>query len=1003
MRPIRLVLTSFGPFPGTATVDFEHLGRHGMFLIHGPTGAGKSTLLDALTFALFGDAKGGPERGGASFVSSLAPLERTSVSLEFAVGASRYRVVRHPSQQVARSRGDGSASVTRQAEARLERLDGDGGVAETLAEKATEASQAVQALLGLGVEQFRQTVVLPQGQFREVVTDEKAREAVLKRLFDTRRFAELTSHLKALANELNQAGEAQRRARDQVLEQAGVTHRDALEEGARGATARLAEATERRDERERERQEAHARLLESKATLGRFEQLDALEAKVQAIDAEENAFRTERERLAAARRALRAEAAFDHRTRARAERDAARAASESTRAEEAAARSRHQAAAAALDTERGKERERLAARDLVGRLRDLEPDVRALDAQRSEHAALAERIAASRADVATARERRQALDTERSDLREERGPLRASADTLDDRREQLATCRRRHAAALGIAAMESAIDDATRRLERVDTDDPAETGAPPLLRLLRSQAAGLVSGGLVTGEPCPVCGSTHHPAPHPGTEPAALEEALQRFQTLEAERATLTAALELQRAQRQAALAEQGWSDERPDTATLECSLHEAGEALEQAQAAAKRVSAIDARLEALAQAIEAADGRLTTLALALGRDEKDAEALQRDIDRTLAKLPNDATDTAAFLGRLDTATEHADALEQALAAATEREAGTRGDAAALASRLEERAARLAASERAADEADAAFARGLETAGFVDEAAIVAARLDERTIAELEGRIEAHDEARVAASAQRDELRASLEGVERPDPSTFEAALAAAAAAWREADDARTAAQQAHDTLARLVTAFDAAEAAYQALEARLAAATRLARLAAGTVPGRPKVDLETFVLQRQFHDVLQVGNLHLREMTAGRYTLHLVRDSGSASASGLDLEVADHFVDSVRRPAKTLSGGEGFLAALALALGLSDIAQRSRHPIEALFIDEGFGSLDRSTLDQVTHTLRTLPQTAGRLIGVISHVEELKRLIPVQLVVSAGERGSRLEVRVND
>jgi len=1003
MRPIRLVLTSFGPFLGSVTVDFERLGRHGMFLIHGPTGAGKSTLLDAMTFALFGDGKGGPERGGSSFVSSLAPLERTRVELEFTVGAARYRVVRHPTQQVARTRGGGSAGVTRQAEARLERLDAAGGVAETVAEKATDASHAVQALLGLGVEQFRQTVVLPQGQFREVVTDEKARETVLKRLFDTQRFADLTTHLKGIASELNQAGEAQRRARDQVLEQAGVTRREALQTAVTEAATALDGATARRAQRETERDAAHATRLEAITTLARFEQLDAHEERLRTIEADEATIQAERERLRAARRALRLEVAFERRARAHAERDAALIARDATLEEEVRARTHHDTAVAELARERGRDRERGEARDLVQRLTALAPDVRGLGAQRSEHAAVRDRIAAARSELDGARGRRQALDAERADLRGERDACRVSADALEAARERREACQRRSAALAAIVSLEATIADATVHLERLETGDDHGEGADTLLHLLRSHAAGLVSVGLGDGEPCPVCGSTHHPAPHPGTEPAALEASLHRFQTLQQERAGINATLELHRSQRDAALSEQGWSAERPDTTSLERDLDDATDALAGAQAAVKRIAEIERRLEALGQAAETADARLAALTLAIGRDEADADALQRDIDRTLVKLPADAADTERFLERLEAATAHADALEHALSQATEREADARRDLAAIASRLEERAVRHAASEGDARKAEEAFVHGLETGGFADEATFLAARLDERAITDLEERIDAHDEARATATAQRDALRAALTDVERPELTRLEEALAAATAAWREADEALSAAQQAHDRLARHAHAFDAANAAYQALEATLSAATRLARLAGGTVPGRPKVDLETFVLQRQFHDVLQVGNQHLRDMTTGRYTLHLVRDTTSASAGGLDLEVADHHANSVRRPAKTLSGGEGFLAALALALGLSDIAQRSRHPIEALFIDEGFGSLDRATLDQVTHTLRTLPHTAGRLIGIISHVEDLKRLIPVQLVVSAGEGGSRLEVRVNE
>ncbi len=166
---------------------------------------------------------------------------------------------------------------------------------------------------------------------------------------------------------------------------------------------------------------------------------------------------------------------------------------------------------------------------------------------------------------------------------------------------------------------------------------------------------------------------------------------------------------------------------------------------------------------------------------------------------------------------------------------------------------------------------------------------------------------------------------------------------------------------------------------------------------------GRAKIDFETFVLQSIVADVLATANERLGEMTDGRYALHLVQAEDAARNRGLELEVSDGFSGGDRRPVHTLSGGEGFLASLSLALGLSDSAQRNSGAsrLGALFVDEGFGSLDAAALETVIGVLRKL-HTSGRLVGVITHVDELKRRIPAQLLIEHSDRGSRIVQRLN-
>ena len=296
-----------------------------------------------------------------------------------------------------------------------------------------------------------------------------------------------------------------------------------------------------------------------------------------------------------------------------------------------------------------------------------------------------------------------------------------------------------------------------------------------------------------------------------------------------------------------------------------------------------------------------------------------------------------------------------------------------------------------------------AFAEKLAKEGFEDRADLDAATLGDEELQALVDEVRAYGEELASVRRSVAETAAKLEGKERPDVAALEEALAARRQAYEGAEAAWTEAQARSAELGRAWTRFEEIERSQAELREKTAAAKRLSDTANGQLTGRARVDFETFVLQSIFHQVLTVGNHHLHHMTAGRYSLHLRMDD-SASARGLELDVSDHASGGEMREVRTLSGGEGFMASLALALALSEIAQQQSGGAElgALFVDEGFGSLDDRALAQVVEILRDLQQDDRRMVGVISHVDALKRSIPVQLLVEPTDRGSRIRVSLN-
>ncbi|MDD2408669.1 MAG: AAA family ATPase, partial [Tepidiphilus sp.] len=230
MRPLRLVLTAFGPFARREEIDFTRLPPDALFLIHGPTGAGKTSILDGICYALYGETSGS-ERSAKEMRSHHAADDTlTEVEFEFALGRKRYRVRRSPEQERAALRGKKEQRVKIPARAELQVWDDEGWM--PVVSKTTEVTDHIEAILGFKADQFRQVILLPQGQFRKLLTaDSKEREQILETLFATETCKRLQERLKAAANALERQAEEAKARKKTLLEQAGVESEEAL--GAR--------------------------------------------------------------------------------------------------------------------------------------------------------------------------------------------------------------------------------------------------------------------------------------------------------------------------------------------------------------------------------------------------------------------------------------------------------------------------------------------------------------------------------------------------------------------------------------------------------------------------------------------------------------------------------------------------------------------------------------------------------------------------------------------------
>ncbi len=996
MRPHHLRVTAFGAFGGTVAVSFDDLASAGLFLLHGETGAGKTTLLDAIGFALYGRVPG--QRGKTRRLRSdhAAPGTSTEVRLEATLGGRRMRITRKPEQERAKLRGTGT--TTSPAKILLEELTG--GSWRAVSTRAGEADAEIADLMGMSAEQFFQVVLLPQGQFAQFLhADAADRARLLQRLFGTDRFRAVEEWLagrrRDTAREVEQAklGIAELVARitqaalpggtapagDDLPSPAWAT---SLAETAAARTgtcagqvralrAELDQAQARLRDAERlaERQRRRADALRTSGQLAAaVPAVDALRAELDAAvrAAGVTAALTEAERTAAA---LAEASAAEEQARALA------AEVPGTRSAEAAAGLRAQAQ---QHTTR------------LGHLEALRPvsaqaddEDRAAAAARAAAVALDAEISQLQAGAAIARDQRPGLSRERDQARaagEQFPEVQAAAD-------------RHHRAALDMAALVEARTEAgrqseaylTAKLDYIHLFEEASRLRRERIDNMRAELAAT----LVDGTPCPVCGSLDHPElcelrgdrvtrEQEEAADAAAAEAADRAETIGARLGIADA----QVSDLSARLEEAGFTvaadllSLRADATRLRAAARDL--AAQAGQLAARRRPDHQAALDDLDRSLADADKRLAEL------------ASQREAGLTQAAQAarRAARHRESLLAQLDGAPD----LDSALA--TVRAAAGALTAAADAAEATARAA-----------ADAARAAGLAVtaardAGFPGLDEVRDARRDPDWRARQDQVIRDHEQraAAVAETLADPDLDVPLD-----PPSDVDSAVIAVEAARKVHDDAVAAhahAQNQAEQLAALAPQLATRLAGLEPLAAAAAEARRLADLAAGQGANALKMTLSSFVLAARLEEVAAAASERLLKMTSGRYSLVHTDARRGGGRSGLGLLACDGWT-GVDRDTSTLSGGETFLASLALALGLADVvtAEAAGTRIEALFVDEGFGSLDEETLEEVMTVLDSLRE-GGRMVGIVSHVAELRQRIPAQIRVRKGHSGSDLTVR---
>ena len=1027
MRILRLTMDAVGPFPGHEVIDFEAFSDAGRFLLSGPTGAGKSTIIDAIVFALYGKVSGGRDSSDSRIRSRYASEQaKTEVELIFSTSSGNYKVRRQPAYERVKKNGKG---VTKQnAKAWLFKLDEQlREVSEPLT-KTSDVGTEITRIVGLSREQFTQTVVLPQGKFAQFLrSTSKDRQDLLQELFGTAIFedlqldlverarkvkknqealdATLRANLGVLASLLDEAPQLDP-ARCLVYEPVPKvdcefdpleTAWDSrfkpltpwLEHNQRCANLEVSALREQEDKLRSDfayqrdlatRQERYLALTkeheqlvaQGPAQVQRLAQIQALQALSDLKPWHEQLKQAQDQQAVAQRQLSQAleleQLESDERVQAVLQQSGdyqgAQALSVQLTAQVAALSPQ-------VELEAG----------LAGRRRDLQTKTQAHES--------------ASAKLAQGRERENQLPTQIASKQELLEQLNEQAATLPT--AQLA--QEQAAQTLKLAkAHEQLVKDhqRARKLQQLVALElkQASQRHKHMLEQWLSQSALNLAQNLVAGEPCPVCGATEHPAPATqGGENISqeqLDQALGEVNEVQGELSQASEKVTKLAAQLEAQPCQLSPAQAREQLQEAKATLAAAKQASEQALSCKTQIAKLNAELEALRTDNQAAQTRLAG-------DAKEIQLLGEKIDADAASLSCEGFESVA--AQVEYLRQLAAALEQLANAAQEldqckKRAQQAADSFAVqwaqaSANFADHSAKPAApapTDPAETEPTQAEPTQDTSANVQDGYAQACQAFAGLDLAALKATSASYEKSLSINQA----ALAELEGIELTPPPLEQTQ------AQLEQAQAKT---QACQTYASTWQAFagqvNAQLAKLNELLARRSKASDkdgqlLALASAANGDNQARLTLSAWVLQAHFRQVLVFANERLGVIGAGRYELINVdsEEDTRQQKQGLGLAMVDHLSGTTRSP-RTLSGGESFYVSLALALALADVVATQNGGIEmnTLFIDEGFGSLDEGTLAEVMDVLSAL-HSGGRVVGIVSHVSELKRAIPAAVEV---------------
>jgi exonuclease SbcC len=1013
MKPLTLTLQAFGPFSGVEHIDFRTLGDSPLFLINGPTGSGKSSILDAICYALYGETTGS-ERTGDQMRCDYADAKLlTTITFEFELAGVRYQITRSPDQEVPKQRGEGMTKKSHSAQ--LINLDND----ELIANKPKPVATAIQELMGLDVKQFRQVMVIPQGKFRELLTaSSKEREAIFGQLFQTQIYTTIERVLFERAAGIRKAKEEFDNQIKGALDVASVESESQLSQALIELAPQLERAESELNQAESVRTKAQQELDNALELSKKFSAKAELEQAQLTHQQSSDAIELAKAELNAHKAAAAIQSEYESQLRLTKESATLAERLQTGQGKIAAAKQNQLQAQAAYDEAKKAsdsaeplKQERFELNALIERLKEL-------DSKKVELQQANQKLSSINASQSTLAEQIKATTQQEESLHAAFVDAEKQKSQFSELTLSLELETKKQQALQAMTQIDAQLESKyQQRTELTNTIASKELVASKA-RQTRTEAeiawhsgqAALLAVSLEQDTPCPVCGSVDHPnvATFSG-ESVTLEKVnqlreietnakdeLARHQQLFAELQSQIATLNARKQEWMDSLGvghqqdlgqfaqdvQRTMADLSARIATLQALNIELLQTQYQ-QATAKRVE-LSQQLEQTTIQVNEFTSQVQQLRGVVSSLESGNNTGYATAQAVLERQQTIETQLAQLTASLEKA---AQALKLASETLTKFE-----------SHLETLQKQFEELELARESASAIWKVALGNSVFESEQVFLNAKLSSERAEQIAQQIEHYQHEGIRLSEQLNLLTAQLSEQSMPAIEQVTENKQQADATYQTVLKQYQAYQSQQNSLQQVHKRIETLRAQNEELDKQYQVVGTLSDVANGRTGN--KISLHRFVLGVLLDDVLIQASQRLRLMSKGRYDLKRKesRTKGNAG-SGLDLIVEDAYTGKWRDVA-TLSGGESFMAALSLALGLSDVVQSYSGGIrlDTLFIDEGFGSLDPESLDLAIQTLVELQQS-GRTIGIISHVSELKEQMPLRLDVHASRVGSTVSL----
>ncbi|MDH5425805.1 MAG: SMC family ATPase [Gammaproteobacteria bacterium] len=1015
MKPLSLTIQAFGPFAATEKIDFTLLGNNPLFLINGTTGAGKSSILDAICFALYGQTTGNEREPSQMRCDHAAADLPTEITFDFNLGDKSYRIKRSTTQERPKKSGEGT--TTQQTEAQLWQLDGSDEGVLLVAKKVNEATAQITSLIGLEVEQFRQVMVLPQGKFRELLmADSKKRQEIFSQLFQTQIYKRIEDNLKAKAAGIRQAVDQHRNQIKGILQTAEVNSEEEIQQELETLKPELAGALNEKEQAAKQQQQVAQHKEQALALKAKFDNLNKKAAELVTKLEFEPVITDKQNALKAAESAQKISHLYQQQI---AETEAlskiTQQVEQSQAEKETASTQFEQAEKELVDAK--------AAFSKVDELKKQQIELQQHQARIIELTTARTQLANNEKTLATSQQNLTAKKDQQTLLVNEQSSLETQSTELNKALESLAdkqiACESQRQKVEQRKKLESLRDEQAALKQKENKQqtevDANKTAYESLQKIARQTEltwhagqAALLAQELQEDQPCAVCGSKEHPNP----AKAASGDLLVNKQQVDEARSKETAAHNsMQQSRELLDAAKNEVTNNQKSLTEIEQTLAEL--ATQSLDAVTNSLVLIEADVNALLQqqnTLKQITSRIQEIKSALSNMADELASLELNVtaDNELVIQARTSADQLEKLipaeyqqaDHLSTVLKELDisitSLTKALTQAEADQAQKRSERDTSISRHQTLTAQLKEQTQQTEKASNDWNAALTQSSFNDVNAFNTALLSEENQQKLKTEIETYRSERDALQGVVTQLKSELAKQTQPDLEIIEQQLIEVTAQFKAVDDSWRKLEERNNQLKSIQQKLLKAHEKNSELDAEYAIYGTLSEVATGQTGD--KISLERFVLGVLLEDVLIQASQRLNLMTNGRYQLVRKEDRASRNkASGLELEVEDSYTGKTRAVA-TLSGGESFLAALSLALGLSDVVQSYSGGIklDTLFIDEGFGSLDQDSLDLAIRTLIDL-QASGRTIGIISHVTELKEQMALRVDVIGSTAGSSI------